>query len=404
MDKKKNILIVTPHFYPEDFKVNDIAFKLQKDGFDVSVVTCIPNYPQGKFFKGYSFFKKRREVIDGVKIYRVSIIPRGNGSGIMLGLNYLSYLISATLTCFFLALRFKYTHIFVHETSPVTVGLPAILVKKMQKIPLYFWVLDLWPESIVAASGLRNKAILNRIEKLVKYIYKNCDLILISSKGFEESILQKGDFKNRVKYFPNWAEDIFTEPVTEVKIPDLPDGFNVMFAGNIGEAQNFETIMQAALITQSRKDIHYCIIGDGRKKTWVEDFVNSKGLSDTVHLYGRFPINTMPSFFKKADVMLLPLKDEPIFALTVPAKLQAYMASGKPIVGLISGEGASIIEEAKCGFSIEPTNSTKLAEMIIKSSNLDKIDLAKMGDNGRNFYKNNFNKSTLLNGLRQLFD
>lgn len=403
MDKKKNILIVTPHFYPEDFKVNDIAFELQKDGFDVSVVTCIPNYPQGNFFKGYSILKKRREVLNGVKVYRVSVIPRGNGSGIMLGLNYLSYLISATFTCFFLALRFKYTHIFVHETSPVTVGLPAILVKKMQRIPLYFWVLDLWPESIVAASGLKNKTILNQIEKLVKYIYKNCDLILISSKGFEQSILQKGDFGNKIKYFPNWAEDIFTQDPADFAIPDLPDGFKVMFAGNIGEAQNFDVIMQAALLTKEYVDIHYCIVGDGRKKVWVEEFVKKNALFNTVHLYGRYPIEAMPSFFRKSDIMLLPLKDEPIFALTVPAKLQAYMASGKTVVGLISGEGARIIKESNCGIAVRPNDACLLAKNLIEMSLKSSTYLLRLGENGSIFYNNNFEKSFILNDFKRLF-
>ncbi|WP_047446022.1 glycosyltransferase family 4 protein [Alistipes sp. ZOR0009] len=403
MGKKKNILIVTPHFYPEDFKVNDIAFDLQKRGFGVSVVTCIPNYPQGKFFSGYSLFKKRREAINGVSVYRVAVIPRGNGSGVMLGLNYLSYLITATLTCLFLGLRHRYSHVFVHETSPVTVGLPAILVKKIQRIPLFFWVLDLWPESIVAASGLKNKFILNKIDRLVKFIYRSSNLILISSKGFQKSILEKGDFRDKIVYFPNWAEDIFVKPIGNVELPSFPKGFNVMFAGNIGEAQNFEVVMQAALLTKRHKDIHYCIVGDGRKRSWVEEFVKRNELEDTVHLYGRYPISHMPAFFDKADVMLLPLKDEPIFALTVPAKLQAYMASSKAVVGLIAGEGANIISEAKCGFCVEPSNFEKLAEVILQASILSKDELKTMGNNGRIYYDSTFMKDSLLSKLEQLF-
>lgn len=399
---KKRILIVTPHFYPEEFKVNDIAFNLQSRGFEVHVVSCIPNYPLGKFFHGYSFFRKRIENVNGVKVYRVAVIPRGNGSGMMLGLNYISYLISATFTCFFLSFRYKYEQIFVHQTSPVTVGIPAILVKKIQKIPLIFWVLDLWPESVLAASSFKSKTILKIIDGIVKIIYKNCDKILISSKGFETSILKKGNYKDKIYYFPNWAEDIFTNGLPFHDVQILAHGFRVMFAGNIGEAQNFEVVMNAALATKNYKNIHYCILGDGRKRAWVEDFIKLNSLEETVHLLGRYPVEMMPSFFQKADVMLMPLKKEPIFELTVPAKMQAYMASGKPIIGLIRGEGAILIEDSKCGISVDPDSFEDLANAIIRFSDMDLCELAKMGENGKRYYEFNFNKEKLLDSLFNL--
>lgn len=399
MGTDKKILVVTPHFYPEDFKVNDIAFELYGNGFDVTVVTCIPNYPQGRFFKGYSYIKKRKEIVKGVKVYRVFVIPRGNGSGIMLGLNYLSYLISASFVCFFLALRYKFTHVFVHETSPVTVGLPAIIVKKIQKIPLCFWVLDLWPESILAASNFKNKIVLDILERLVTFIYKNCDNILISSNGFRKSIEAKGDFSKKISYFPNWAEDLFVKESLDHNLPQFPDGFKVLFAGNIGEAQNFETIMSAALHLASNSNIHFCIVGDGRKKIWVEEFIKKNNLNQTVHLYGRYPLETMPSFFKKADVMLLSLKDEPIFSLTVPAKLQAYMASGKPVVGAIDGEGALVIDKARCGFSVKPFDSKGLADIILRSSSIDRAELSKLGQNGKGYYHSNFQRDDRIQEL-----
>lgn len=399
---KKRILIITPHFYPEDFKVNDIAFSSPKDEFEIHVITCIPNYPKGRFYKGYNLFKKRIECIDNVKIFRVSVIPRGNGKSIMLFLNYLSYLITSCFWCLYLSFKYKYYKIFVHETSPITVGIPAILVKKIQKIPLYFWVLDLWPESITAASNFDNSIVLKLVNKIVVFIYNNCDKILISSNGFRESILSKGDYSEKIIYFPNWAEDALIQQSLDENVPKLPIGFNILFAGNLGEAQNLESVLQVAKMLSNFKDIHFCFVGDGRKKQWIDSYVDYNNLGETVHLYGRFPINSMPSFFKQADILLLSLKDEFIFSLTVPAKLQAYMACGKPVVGFIKGEGAAIIDESKCGISVDPNFPTELANSLLELSKIDKEQFSIMGKNGQDYYMKHFRKESRLQLLYSL--
>ena len=200
------ILIVTNHFYPEVFRVNDVAFALAKKGHQVSVLTGIPDYPQGHYFAGYGVFKKSRETVQGVKVIRVPIISRGQGRPFRLMLNYLTYLLSASLWALTTVFRNKYDCILVHETSPVTVGIPAVIIKKIQKIPLYFWVLDLWPESLTAGGGITNPTLLSIFKRIVVYLYENSDKILISSQGFVESITEKGDFGDKVVYFPNWGE------------------------------------------------------------------------------------------------------------------------------------------------------------------------------------------------------
>ena len=228
------ILLVTQYFHPENFKSNDIAFELAKRGYDVTVLTGIPNYPKGRFFNGYGLFKRRSEVFHGVKIVRTFVIPRGNGGAIMLAMNYISWAFFGSVVAFFMSLFRRFDAIIVHQTSPVTQGFPALVVKCMRGTPIYFWVLDLWPESLRAAGGIKNGFILNLFGKVVGLMYRCSDRILISSRGFAKSICAKGRFEDKLEYFPNWAEDVF-ENSSAGNVPYLPEGFKVMFAGNVGE-------------------------------------------------------------------------------------------------------------------------------------------------------------------------
>lgn len=403
---KKHILIISQCFYPEDFKSNDIAFDLVKRGYSVSVLTGIPNYPKGKFYKGYGLFNKRIQTLNGVKIYRALVFPRLSGRGIFLALNYLSWAFFASFWALFLSIFNKYDSIIVHETSPITQGIPAIIVKKIRKIPIFFWVLDLWPESLVSAGGINNKTILSIFYKLTQYLYKESDKILISSKGFETSILEKGDYKNKLIYYPNWAEDVFTENITlrEDLLPVLPQGFIVMFAGNIGEAQDFESIMESALLLRENTSIKFIFIGDGRKKAWLDSVILENSLASTCFCFGRYPLDTMPLFFRKADVMLVSLKDELIFNLTVPAKIQAYMASSKPILAMLNGEGNKLIKDANCGLSTDAGNSQDLSDNILKLFDMEKSNLEQLGLNGYKYFTEHFNKSKCIDDLVELLE
>ncbi|MHB9056346.1 MAG: glycosyltransferase family 4 protein [Paludibacteraceae bacterium] len=398
----KKILFISQYFYPEEFRGNDIAFDWVERGYEVTVICAVPNYPKGKYFEGYGLFRNRKEVINGVNIIRIPVIPRGNASGIMLMLNYFSFAILGSIFSLFHSIWIKYDLVFVQQLSPVTMALPAVIIKRIQKIPLILWVLDLWPESLKSAGKINNKFIIGFFEILVKYIYRNSSTILISSKGFKSQICAKGVSSEKIKYFPNWAEDSFKKVNRDLKIPILPEGFIVMFAGNIGEAQDFESVLSAALKLKENKKIKFVLIGDGRKRKWVEDYCNENNLKETVYCLGRFPLDTMPLFFEKASVMMVSLKDEYIFNLTLPAKVQAYMISGKPLIGMMNGEGNKIINETGCGYCVNATDSDEFSKKILAMSKLRQEELQRMGQLGADYANFNFDKKILLNKLNEL--
>ena len=399
------ILLVTQYFYPENFKGNDIAFEMQKKGHEVTVLTGIPNYPKGKFFKGYGYFKRRRETVNGVKVIRTFLIPRGNSTAIPLMVNYFSWFIFASFYAVYLALSKKFDKIIVQQLSPVMMGLPAVVVKKIQKIPVYFWVLDLWPESLESAGGIKNKKILGFFESMVKFLYRNSDKILISSKGFKQSILKKGNFEDKIIYFPNWAEKSINESKqnVEINLPKFPSGFNILFAGNVGVAQDLVNAIKAMeIVLKQNKKINFLILGDGRDRKRLEKLVLEKNIEKNIHFFGKYPIETMSYFFSKADCMFVSLKNEPIFSLSLPAKVQAYMSVGKPIISMMNGEGYNIINEADCGFAVHAEDYKDLADKILEIEKLPVLERQRLGENGKSFYQENFVLENCISNLEKI--
>ena len=396
------ILFVSQYFYPETFRGNDIVFDFVKRGHEVTVITGKPNYPLGTFYQGYKFWGVKKETINGAYVIRIPTFPRGKGGALKLILNYLSfYLFSYPYA------RFKtdqdFDIIFVQQLSPVTMAMPAIwALKRNKKAKLYLWVLDLWPESVTATTGIANKYIIGLLNILVKYIYSKSDLILISSKSFEKSIKQRSIDK-QILYFPNWAESIYEdmELNKDYELPILPNGFNIMFAGNIGEAQDFETILSAAIQTKS-ENINWILVGDGRKLEWVKTQLKLHNLHN-VFILGRYPIDYMPYFFREANVMLLTLKNSLISDLTVPAKLQAYAASGKIILAAINGEAKFIINQHKIGLACESGDFKSLSENAKILKNITEEQKLKMEENSRRLYYTEYSKKVLLDNLENIF-
>ncbi len=398
------ILVVTQYFWPENFRINDLVDGLVNKGHEVTVLTGKPNYPSGKYFSGYGFLRKNIEYRNGVKICRVPLIPRGNGNKLLLVMNYLSFvffgLLLGPIYC-----RSKYDLVFAYFVSPITLVIPARFIGWLRRIPVVVWVQDLWPESLTATGAVSNQKVINVVAKLVKWIYKGCDLVLVQSHQFTDAIAKFNVDTKKIRYFPNTAEPLY-KPISYIANSNItnsiPNGFVVMFAGNIGVAQDFKTILKAATLTRQKSNIHWVVLGDGRRFEWVKSEVERLKLTDTVHLLGSYPMNDMPVFFSKADVMLVTLKKDPIFSLVIPGKVQSYMACAKPIISALDGEGGQIIKESGAGLSVAAEDSVALANAVLEMEKMDKASINKMGQKGLDYYNNNFDRNMLLGKLEEM--
>lgn len=398
------ILIVTQYFWPENFKINDIALALKERGHEVLILTGKPNYPNGKFSKGYTFFNKRIEFWNGIKIYRSLIIPRGQGKGIQLFVNYISFSIFASIKLLFI--KNKFDKIFVYEPSPITVGIPGIVAKYKFKAPLYFWAQDLWPESISAAGGIKNKSVIAVLDWLTRFIYKHSKKVLVQSKAFIPYILNQNIEKDKLVYYPNSTENYYQELNTDQELlKTLPKGIKLMFAGNIGEAQSFDTLLQAASILKKELiDVKWIILGDGRMKDYVNQKIKELNLGDNFFLLGAFPSTEMPKYFSCADALIVSLKKDPIFALTIPSKIQSYLACGKPIITSLDGEGSKIIKEANAGFTSPSEDYDCLVANIKKFLTLSNEEQKILGQNGRAYFNIEFEREILVDRLEKILD
>ena len=392
------ILIVSQYFYPENFKINDVAFFLKSKGFDVTVLTSKPNCPEGKFFKGYNFFNKNTAIINGVKIIRVPTIPRLNGGALGMILNYLSFLFFGFLV-FLFKIKNKYDLVFATLLTPATSLLPMIWIKKIFKIPVILWVLDLWPDSFYANTGFRINLVSKQIEKISNQVYNNADSIFISSNYFRKPIIKRLNSTKRFSFFPNWAEDIFYNKIKNTSIDQFnyPKGFNIVFTGNIGESQGFEDIVEAAKMT-SHTSINWILIGDGRKRDWIKSQIEDHNIKN-IYIPGRYPLELMPSYFSLADILLITLKKDEVFSNTLPAKLQPYLTSGKPILGNLSGEGLDIIQNNSIGLACDPGNPAQLANLAIEMSLFTKTKISEIRKNCLDLNENIFNKEEIFKTL-----
>jgi colanic acid biosynthesis glycosyl transferase WcaI len=395
------ILIVTQYYWPESFRITDLALGLKERGHEVTVLTGMPNYPGGRLFRGYGPFRPATETHQGIEIKRVPLVPRFAGRGWQLALNYLSFALSASVLgpvrC-----RGGFDLIFVYEPSPVTVALPAIVMKALTGAPILFWVQDLWPESLAATGAVKSPTVLGWVERLVRFIYRRCDRVLVQSEGFTSRVAALDADPARIVYFPNWAEPIYRPVAVPENAPEragLPRGFRVMFAGNIGAAQSFETILAAAERVREKEDIQWIILGDGHQRPWVAREIERRGLSGSVRLLGQHPVESMPAYFALADALLVTLRDDPVFALTIPSKIQSYQACGRPIVAALNGEGARAIEESGCGLTCPAGDGEGLARAVMALYRMPVEERERMGARGRAYFAANFERSRLLDRL-----
>ena len=406
INKKKHILVISQYFYPEQFRINDMCKEWIKRGYNVTVVTGIPNYPQGKFYPGYGWLKRRNEEYEEIHIVRLPIIARGNSS-LMLVLNYFSFVISGKIWSLFTSI--KADKVFVFEVSPMTQALLGVWYAKRQKIPCFIYVQDLWPENVEVVTGIHNKSIIGIIDRMVDYIYSNCEYIFATSCSFVKRIEKRNTAwkggKSKVVYWPQYAEE-FYKPLLPKNLKEIPDNdtFKIVFTGNIGYAQGLEILPKAAAILKQQNILcEFYIIGDGRYRKEFERDIFQNYVTEMFCLLGRKKPEEIPQYLANCDAAFLSFADNALFEMTIPAKLQSYMACGMPIIAAASGETKRIVEKSACGYVSEIGNAQHLADNIKKAVNESKENISRMGRNAAEYYQKEFRKKELLDKMETYF-
>ena len=396
------LLIVSQYFWPENFRINDLVQELSNRGHEMTVLTGYPNYPQGQIFRDFINSPNQFSLYGKVKVIRVPIYPRGSSS-LSLLLNYISFAFTGCIMGPWKLRRQSFDLVFAYQLSPVTVGLPAAFFAWIKKAPMAMWVLDLWPDTLKAVGVIKSPRMLNFVGKLVAFIYARCDLVLCQSRSFIPKILELAGSSKSVVFFPSWAEQIFT-PAVVSPAPEVPlrlDLFNVMFAGNLGEAQDFSCILDAAENLKHRSDIRWLIVGDGRLSDWLNSEIQMRGLGNNVITLGRYPVERMPEFFAHANAMLVTLANQEIFSMTIPGKLQSYLAAGLPVIAALNGEGRDLIIQANAGLTCESGNAVELTRVVGEMSLLSSDVLRNMGQSGLAFSRRMFDRKSIIDQLEK---
>ncbi len=393
------ILVVSQYFWPESFRINDLAKTLSEKGIEVEALTGKPNYPEGTIYSGYRIWGCQREQFHNIALHRIPLIPRGKNNWFLLAANYLSFIFFGLLCAPWLLRGQRYEAIFVYGTSPMLQAIPALFLGFLKNAPVVIWVQDLWPESLSATGHVQNLLALKLVERVVRFIYRHADLLLVQSRAFEEPVRGLA-YNTPITYYPNSVDASFSLPTTDSvsEIPGLGSGFSVMFAGNIGTAQAVSVIVEAASMLKEYLDIHFVVLGDGSSRVWMLTQVQQRGLSN-LHLPGRFPVEMMHGLMQKASALLVTLADQPIFAATVPSKIQTYLAAGRPIIACLNGEGARLVIEAGAGLATPAEDAKALADAILLLYRKSPREREIMGNNGRRYYKQHFDHERLIDQL-----
>ena len=393
------VLVVSQYFWPENFRINEVVASLVARGIEVDILTGKPNYPEGKISTGYRAWGCLQEQWKGAKVHRVPLFPRGQNNRLRLTLNYLSFIFFGLVSGSWLVRKRQYDVIFVYGLSPILLAIPGLFIGRLKRKKVIIWVQDLWPESLSATGYVRNNIIIGAVRQVVRWIYGSADLLLVQARAFEASIRALAS-DTPIIYYPNSVDDAFAVPAKSEPpaVAGLGEEFSVMFAGNIGAAQAMDVIVEAASLLKEHADIHFVVLGDGSCRAEMLEAAQQRNLGN-LHLPGRFPLETMPGFMQKASVLLVTLADRPIFAATVPNKVQAYLAAGRPIIACLNGEGARLVVEAGAGLSTPAEDAQALAETILRLYRLSPSERKKMGDNGRRYYQEHFDHEHLVDEL-----
>lgn len=391
------ILVISQYFYPETFRVNSLCIELVKRGHEVTVLTGFPQYPKGRIYKGYGFRKEYEHEWNGIRIERLKVLPRGKTPIGML-LNCLTFVSEGKKwveRC-----TQKFDAVYVFEVSPVTVGLPAVKYKKKFGTPIYFNVQDLWPENVEVVLGIHNKFVIDKINKIVDTIYSASDKILCSSNGFVEKIKSRGVPAKKLVFWPQFCDE---PDFTRVEKPEIysADDFKIVFAGNIGKAQGLDLLIETAKRLKDRNDIKFYLVGDGRARKRLESAVKKDNLNNVIFV-GKVSVDEADRYIHFADCAYLSFKDNDVFNMTIPAKLQSYMACGTPILAVAGGESRKIVLDSRCGVSNDRDAGEVVASVLELKSDSERLLLMK--ENAKKYYEDNFTSEKLMNAFEELLE
>lgn len=396
------LLLWTQYFWPETFRINELAGSLVKSGLSVTVLTGKPNYPGGVIFPGYRWAGIQREKFSGAELVRIPLLPRGLGSSLRLMLNYLSFIVSGYVFAPFVFRRMNFDAVLVYAPSPLLQALPAILLARLKRAPLIVWVQDLWPESLSATGNVRNPFVLWLVEAAVRHIYRRADSIMIQSEAFRAPVARLTQDAGKIRFFPNSAD---VPASTSVEGEDaqrlaqkMRECFSVVFAGNVGQAQAMETIVEAAEHLRNNPEIQFYVVGDGSWAEWMAEEVKRRKLGN-LRLTGRFPAADIPALLNAAAALLVTLRNDTVGAYTIPSKLQGYLAAQRPIIACINGEGARVVAEAQAGLVCPAEDPAALADTVMRLYAMTAAERMSLGQNGFRYFMNHFEAKRLNSEL-----
>ncbi|VFR32400.1 UDP-2,3-diacetamido-2,3-dideoxy-D-mannuronic acid transferase [plant metagenome] len=402
------ILIVSQYFWPESFIINDLAREWAHAGHHVEVLTGKPNYPDGKVYAGYTEEGCSSEEFDhGITVHRVPLRPRKAGRAKDLSLNYLSFVWNGIRHGNKLVGKGRFDVVLVFAMSPITAALPAIWLKRKLRSHLAVWIQDLWPESLSATGFVRNRFLLGMVGVMIRFIYAGADTLLVQSHAFREPVARYTR-RDKISYYPNCFADTEAMPLVDATVPEgvlakVESKFSIVFAGNLGMVQALDTIVAAAEFLRDVPNCQFVIAGGGSRAVWLATQVRERKL-DNVLLTGRLPVSDMPHIFKRAGALLVTLKREEIFAYTVPSKLQAYLAAGRPVIAALDGEGARVVEEAAAGLTCPAEDARGLADRILEMLEMSPQARQAMGEAGRAYFLRNFELKKQARSLIDFFE
>jgi len=396
---KNKILIISEYFYPEEFKINEIALEWQKKGYEVDVLTQNPTYPFGKVIDGYKNSWYSKEIYNGINIHRVKAVTGYRDSLFKKLLKYFTFMFLGSIIGF--KIGKKYDYIFGFDVGALTGMVPAVLLKKFYNKKVTLWIQDVWPDSIYAYGFKRTKFLEFILDGFVKFVYRNSSNFAVSGKGFINRVLAFVSDEKDIEYLPNWADEFDKELKSFIFSKDKKIHFT--FAGNIGKVQNLDNIIKAFSDLPSKyiEKAQLNIIGDGSHLESLKDFVNKNSFKNIV-FWGRKPRDEMYRYFSASDFLIVSLIDKPIFSLTVPAKVQTYIAANRPILAVINGDAADIINDYKLGYCAKPNDIYNIKEAFIKCIDTDEKEIKKFTKNCENLTKTTFDKDNIINSLLEL--